>query len=199
MKMTEKLQELTREYEISLQAITEKEAALQQKNENLLLLQKQVRELRSVGAQKESALRRAATFFEEFIYAMHEARFDAKKKVPLALQQQQSHNKRTVPGNNNAVSNGVESLVADNDNKDDNNANGGTNSGTNGAATGNHKKRDLATTTTSKGRELIAGLNLEFAADTKLKGLQDILKPYLVDVKVEVSHKIISLAYYFIF
>lgn len=42
MKMSEKLQELTREYEISLQAITEKEAALQQKNENLLLLQKQV-------------------------------------------------------------------------------------------------------------------------------------------------------------
>jgi septal ring factor EnvC (AmiA/AmiB activator) len=43
MRVTEKLQETDREYELSLQAIAEKEKALGQKSENLNLLQKQVR------------------------------------------------------------------------------------------------------------------------------------------------------------
>ena len=43
MRVTEKLQETDREYELSLQAIAEKEKSLGQKSENLNLLQKQVR------------------------------------------------------------------------------------------------------------------------------------------------------------
>jgi len=42
MRVTEKLQETDREYELSLQAIAEKEKSLGQKSENLNLLQKQV-------------------------------------------------------------------------------------------------------------------------------------------------------------
>lgn len=42
MRATEKLQETDREYELSLQAIADKERALSQKSENLNLLQKQV-------------------------------------------------------------------------------------------------------------------------------------------------------------
>ena len=41
-KVSEKLQEMDREYEISLHAITEKEHTLNQKNANLAALQKQV-------------------------------------------------------------------------------------------------------------------------------------------------------------
>lgn len=74
-KATDKLQEMNREYEISLHAITDKEKLLGQKAENLMALQKQVRELRTNTAQKEAALRRAAMSLEEFVYAMNEARF----------------------------------------------------------------------------------------------------------------------------
>lgn len=42
MRVTEKLQETDREYELSLQAIAEKEKNLGQKSESLNLLQKQV-------------------------------------------------------------------------------------------------------------------------------------------------------------
>lgn len=41
-KATDKLQEMTREYEIALHAITEKEMTLNQRAESLQLLQKQV-------------------------------------------------------------------------------------------------------------------------------------------------------------
>jgi flagellar motility protein MotE (MotC chaperone) len=44
-KVNEKMQEISREYDIALHAITEKESNLNQKNENLILLQKQVRSL----------------------------------------------------------------------------------------------------------------------------------------------------------
>lgn len=44
MKASEKLQEMDREYEMSLHAISEKDNALTQKTMNLHLLQKQVRE-----------------------------------------------------------------------------------------------------------------------------------------------------------
>jgi septal ring factor EnvC (AmiA/AmiB activator) len=74
-KTTDRLQEMNREYEISLHAITEKEKLLNQRGENLLALQKQVRELRTTSAQKDAALRRAATTFDEVLYAMNEARF----------------------------------------------------------------------------------------------------------------------------
>jgi hypothetical protein len=42
MRATEKMQETDREYELSLQAIAEKEKLLSQKSESLNLLQKQV-------------------------------------------------------------------------------------------------------------------------------------------------------------
>jgi len=45
MRVTEKLQETDREYELSLQAIAEKEKNLGQKSESLNLLQKQVSSL----------------------------------------------------------------------------------------------------------------------------------------------------------
>lgn len=42
MQITEKLQEVDKEYNLSLQAITEKEGAIAKSGENLHLLQKQV-------------------------------------------------------------------------------------------------------------------------------------------------------------
>lgn len=77
-KAAEKLQEMDREYEISLHAITEKEKALAYKSQNLTLLQKQVRDLRKQASQKDVALRRSAVLLEEFIYSMHEVRFKPK-------------------------------------------------------------------------------------------------------------------------
>ena len=44
MRVQERLQETDREYELSLQAIAEKEKNLNQKSENLNLLQKQVKQ-----------------------------------------------------------------------------------------------------------------------------------------------------------
>jgi septal ring factor EnvC (AmiA/AmiB activator) len=93
-KATDKLQEMNREYEISLHAITEKEKSLGQKAENLVALQKQVRELRTNTAQKEATLRRAAMSLEEFVYAMNEARF-----APF---QKNEHGRFIIPNKDNS-------------------------------------------------------------------------------------------------
>jgi hypothetical protein len=130
---------------------------------------------------------------------MHQARFEAKKKIPLSLMQNQQQ-KQTPQSHSNANSNAATNahdVGADNDvAHKDNNTNGAGNSANHPAnssepkkkeSTNKQKDKDNTTTTTSKGRELIAGLNLDYQADAKLKGLQDILKPYIIDVKVEVS------------
>lgn len=167
-----------------------------------IIVWQKVRELRTTSAQKESALRRAATFFEEFIYAMHQARFEAKKKIPLSLmqnqQQKQTPQSHSNPNSNSAANAHVHDAAIDTDvAHKDNNANGGGGNTANHANASEPKKKDSTkqkdnTNTTSKGRELIAGLNLDYQADAKLKGLQDILKPYIIDVKVEVSISLFS-------
>lgn len=52
VKATDKLQEMNREYEIALHAITEKEKVLSQRAESLLLLQKQVGTIQMIAYSK---------------------------------------------------------------------------------------------------------------------------------------------------
>lgn len=156
-KATDKLQEMNREYEISLHAITEKEKILGHKAENLMALQKQVRELRTSTGQKEAALRRAAISLEEFVYAMNEARFAPFPKndqgriiIPNAS--------RSHSANNWDESKKTKKLDSPKGKKKPSSADG-----------------------------LLAALDLDPTADTKLKRLHDILKPYLNDGGVDVS------------
>lgn len=82
IKMTEKLNELEKQYEKSLKAISEKEQHLQQNSTMVHLLHKQVRELRTTLIQRESSLKRAAKLLDEFKYSLQQARF-ASRKVTL--------------------------------------------------------------------------------------------------------------------
>ena len=80
-KVTERLQEVDREYELTLHAISEKEKLLNQKNQNSALLKKQVRDYRSLSARRDQSLRRAAKLLEEFKLSLEEAQFKAYKKT----------------------------------------------------------------------------------------------------------------------
>lgn len=81
--MTEKLNELEKQYEKSLKAISEKEQHLQQNSTMVHLLHKQVRELRSSLIQRESSLKRAAKLLDEFKYSLQQARFSSRKITTL--------------------------------------------------------------------------------------------------------------------
>ena len=64
MRVTEKLQETDREYELSLQAIAEKEKSLGQKSESLNLLQKQVRHGTGAARWRHCGLTDGTFYFE---------------------------------------------------------------------------------------------------------------------------------------
>jgi hypothetical protein len=85
IKMTEKLNELEKQYEKSLKAISEKEQHLQQNSTMVHLLHKQVRELRSSLIQRESSLKRAAKLLDEFKYSLQQARFSSRKITTNAV------------------------------------------------------------------------------------------------------------------
>jgi len=81
MRATEKLHETDKEYELSLQAIAEKEKALSDRSESLNLLQKQVREMRGTTSRKGKVLRRAATLLDEYAFSLEQAYFKAEKRT----------------------------------------------------------------------------------------------------------------------
>jgi dynactin complex subunit len=86
VEVREKLDEVDREYELALHAISDKEKSLSQKTMSVALLQKQVRELRSAANRKESVIHRAAVIFEDFRAAFQDATYHAEKKpikVPI--------------------------------------------------------------------------------------------------------------------
>ena len=66
LRITEKLEEMDREYDQALRAVSEKDIALSQKSAVLHMLQKQVRDLRISASRKEASLRRAAKLFEQY-------------------------------------------------------------------------------------------------------------------------------------
>lgn len=77
--MSERLQEVDREYELSLNAISEKEKTLSQHGQNLALLQKQVRDYRNLSGRRDASLRRAAKLLDEFKLTLEEAQFQSYK------------------------------------------------------------------------------------------------------------------------
>jgi hypothetical protein len=84
MEVSERLQEVDREYEQTLQSISDKEKNLLHQSTNMSLLQKQVRDLRTSSSRKDSALRRAAMLFEEYKHVLRQHYFNSKKRtVPL--------------------------------------------------------------------------------------------------------------------
>ena len=66
LRITEKLEEMDREYDQALRAVSEKDIALSQKSAVLHMLQKQVRDLRISASRTEASLRRAAKLFEQY-------------------------------------------------------------------------------------------------------------------------------------
>ena len=66
LRLSEKLEEMDREYDHALRAVSEKEVALSQKSAVLHMLQNQVRDLRVSSSRKEASLRRAALLFEQY-------------------------------------------------------------------------------------------------------------------------------------
>lgn len=84
LQMSERVNEVDREYEVSLLALSEKEQKLSVNSSNLQLLQKQVRELRHTAARKDGALRRAAKLLDEYKHALQQAYFNrTKRTVPV--------------------------------------------------------------------------------------------------------------------
>ena len=84
-QVSERLQEVDREYELSLQAISDKEKTLSQRGSHLTLLQKQVKDLRYSTSTKDRSLMRAAKILGEYKLALQEAQFRAvKKTVPTS-------------------------------------------------------------------------------------------------------------------
>eukprot|EP01034_Spumella_vulgaris_P027820 gene27820-34600_t len=81
IKVSEKLQEMDREYELSLHALSEKDKDLSHKGNSVGLLQKQVRELRNNANRKDAALRRAATLFDEYRFALQQAYYISEKRT----------------------------------------------------------------------------------------------------------------------
>ena len=79
-QVSERLQEVDREYELSLQSISEKEASLVHKGQTLTLLQSQLKDLRQNQSEKERSLIRAAKILGEYKLAFQEARYHATKK-----------------------------------------------------------------------------------------------------------------------
>lgn len=107
--MNEQLQELDREYETSLGAVSEKELILKQNSTKLHVLQKQVSELRYALSRKDGALHRAAKIFDEYRHSVQRARFDSIKQ-PI------KHGKTASAIDNlvlKSVSNGSKGLVED--------------------------------------------------------------------------------------
>ena len=80
-QVTERLQEVDREYELSLQSISEKEATLTHKGQTMNLLQNQLRELRMNQSEKARSLVRAAKILGEYKLAFQEAQFHATKRT----------------------------------------------------------------------------------------------------------------------
>lgn len=68
--ITEKLQEMDREYDLALKAVSDKEVLLTQRSASLHMLNKQVRDLRSSSATKEASLKRAALLYEQYRQAL---------------------------------------------------------------------------------------------------------------------------------
>lgn len=192
-KTTDKMQELVREYEVALAAIAEKEKTLEHKTQNLLLLQKQVRELRSSNAQKDSALSRAATLLSEFLFAMQEARFQPRKSA--AIQQKEifleqraqaiaaAHN--SIINSNSNNKNNKTKRLDDNDHNEigvvnnNNVANPNNNNNSNTSNKSESKKKN--TVSASDPHYVVSSLHLDTSADLKLRSLHDVLKNFMSD------------------
>jgi len=80
-QVSERLQEVDREYELSLQSISEKEASLIHKGQTMNLLQSQLRELRANQGEKARSLHRAAKILGEYKLALQEAQFHSTKRT----------------------------------------------------------------------------------------------------------------------
>lgn len=179
-KITDRMQELAREYEVALSAIAEKEKTLEHKTQNLLLLQKQVRELRQSGAQKETALARAATLLHEFLHAMQEARFQPRKS--LAAQQREafleqravatSFDKGGAAAAATAAKTGAAASIA--------NPAAAVDTGSpQGAQQAKAKKKEALSA--SDPHYIVSSLHLDQGADMKLRSLHDVLKNFMSD------------------
>jgi len=91
IKTVDKLNEVDKEYDKSIKAISEKEQKLAQNSNTLNLMNKQVRELRLSVTSKEKALKRASQLLDEFNFSLQQARFLSHKTTvrPGARQEEE--------------------------------------------------------------------------------------------------------------
>jgi hypothetical protein len=150
IKMSEKLNELEKQYEKALKAISEKEQHLQQNSTMVHLLHKQVRELRSSLVQRESSLKRASKLLDEFKYSLQQARFSSRKI--------------TVPTGGATVSGGVGVDASDS-----------TTVTTSGHEELDYRRRELFQTKKTDVVELISSTPV---MEESLQRLHDVLNPH---------------------
>ena len=79
-QVSDKLSTTESEYVNSLMAISEKEHQIKEKSESLLLLKKQLGELRRQSLFKDSLLKRLAKIFEDYKWALRRAQYSSTKK-----------------------------------------------------------------------------------------------------------------------
>jgi WD40 repeat protein len=168
-KVSDRMNELSREYEVALAAIAEKEKNLEHKTQNLLLLQKQVRDLRGSHGQKESALHRSATLLAEFLHAMQAARFQPRKVIPGQQNELATNGNSNNSSNNKAGSNNKQHVTEELEEKDN----------VAGLQTTNKPKKDKVALSASDPHYIVSSLHLDAQADLKLRSLHDVLKNFL--------------------
>lgn len=171
-RASEKLQEMTREYEVALSAIADKDKALDHKAQSLILLQKQVRELRQAGSGKDAALARAATLLHELIFTMQEARFMPHKSSAQLENEAARSAKKSKQDNDKTSSNGKGAS-----NKKDSNKPAVEDIAETATSTGQQQQRPRAIA--SDPYYFINSLRLEENAESKLRSLYDVLKAFL--------------------
>lgn len=102
--ISERLQEVDKEYEITLNAMSKKELTMVKQSSTLHLLQKQIRELRHSSSSKDGTLRRAAKLLEEYKHALKDAQFNSYKKSVVVAQTLQLPGGTNMQQNNSNIS-----------------------------------------------------------------------------------------------
>lgn len=181
MQITEKLNEVDREYEVSLNVISDKEELILKKGENLHLLQKQIRELRRQSTVKDSLLRRVAKLFDEYKFALREAQFCAVKKT---VDNSSTSNMQAMM-NNSTDSGNIAQQMNDNNHSEDNSSRGyGLSKHINALKALKNPKNN-----TGRLSEIVEVISKSEGMDRALKGLDELLHNFLkvdaIDIEAE--------------
>jgi WD40 repeat protein len=189
-QVSDRLQEVDREYELSLHSISEKEGEIIHRGNNITLLQKQVRDLRNTTSQKERALIRAAKVLGEYKFALKEAEFNTvKRTVPedsMGAGSGTMHLSASVPNLKNALA--ADGREGNNDGDDSKSQTSGRGHdhpaavsalASSNAGGGNGKGKNKGKTgAAGTGSELVEVIRRSENMNSSLRRLEEILMPF---------------------